>query len=350
MTYPGVFWSGTVSSFIEAWTKPVSSLTRRSDQSSAKLWCTKGRYDQWINPSTPSRLALTYSDWSWPVYMSAPNTPTKRVWRSPSHWSQPGYYPTAGSPTEARPTVIPWDIGWKAATAEDGGVLIDFYDGSGGVEALNIRVASDFDRFLIDWAQFTSGRSIRTTPGDMIADGLSVRTLTNVGSYNGRGSGRTPKRMGIVTAAEVASGAIGHALAVTGFTQWGPSGYYVSPATRVEHSTKPAKYPNQMTNTDVPFAGSRLVLPMTDSAITNWCTKVGHTGIKAETAKTFVRAMRDFGFIHGAETGYGDPQIETTGIRNPSEATKWKALGIDSGYTALTLLDGLPWNLLEVWE
>lgn len=339
---------------VDLWPVPAADLPLSTDQRPAAAWRTRGRGAQWANPALPPRLALTYSDWSWPIWTYDGSTPLRRVWRSPAHWDQPGYYPTAGSPTPTAPALMPWGPGWRTATAEDQGVLIDRRkDPRYGVEALNLRPASFVDRFLIDWAQTLAGSSLRTTEYDLIADALSVRTPDNTGSYDGRGmGGGHPKRCGILTADEVLSGRILHVLAVAGLTQWGPGAQYGPMAGRVEHPTAaPKGYPAGLLSGAQPRtvapAGTRLVLPLTPAEIAAWCARRGHTGARARTATTIVRALGEFGFCHGAETGVGDPQIETSGVRG-EDTDRWRQAGISSALAAGTLLDGLPWERLEV--
>jgi hypothetical protein len=248
--------------------------------------------------------------------------------------------------------VIPWDPAWLTATAEDAGVLVEVGDG-GGVEALNLRAASWWDRFLIDWRLALSWAAERTRSGDLVADALSVRTAANTGRYDGRGSGATPKRVGILTASEVLSGRVGHVVAAAGLTQWGPGATIGPLATRVEHpGSSPKGYPAGLSpgaqpHTVVP-AGTRLVLPMFPDEIGRWAAQRGYRGALAVSAATVARALGEYGWCHGAETGVGDPQIETTGVRNPAEAARWRQAGITSPAVAATLLDGLPWERVEV--
>lgn len=337
------------------WTTPAAELDRAEDQRPATAWRTRGRGAQWTRPGLPARLALSFSDWSWPEFSYGPATVTRRVWRSPSHWDTDAYYPTPGSPTKRGPVTMPWQSNWTTATAEDAGVLVTRRDDPrSGFEALNLRPANGVDRFLIDWAMALSGSWLRTADGDMIADALSFRTPANAGLYRGRGSGDTPKRTGVVTAAEVESGDIGHVLAATGLTQFGPGATIGPMATQVEHpTTAPKGYPVGLLPGAQPVtvcpAGTRLVLPMTDAEITAWLRKRNHNGVRADTAATFVRALGRWGWCHGAETGVGDPVIETTGARG-EDAARWRALGIDSATVAATLLDGLPWERVEVRE
>lgn len=334
------------------WETPAADLERAADQRPAKAWVRFGRGTQWQRPGTPPRLAVAVDSWgAWPEWRYNRETPRRRVWRCPAHWDQPGWWPT-GMPSDRAPLSIPWGAAWHGSRSEDGGVLITKADDARyGIEALNVRPASWLDRFLIDWRMALSGSSLRTQDGDLICDQLAERTPENAGRYRGRGSGDTPKRTGITFAAEIAAGRIGHVIAATGITPWGPGVTRLGPlATRVEHpSTAPSGWPVGLQPGDQPEtcapAGTRMVLPITDAEIAAWCRHRGHVGALARTATVIVTALRDFGFAHGAESGRGDPTAETSGTRD-----EWARLGINNSSVASSLLDGLPFDRLEVWE
>lgn len=214
-------------------------------------------------------------------------------------------------------------------------------DPSSGWEVLGLRQPWLLEQFALGLRTWGAYR-----PGDWICDAIARRRPDNAGTYDFRGAGRVPKRCGVVTAGEVASGDVGHSMALTGITQWGPGARFVAPATRVEHpTTAPAGYPKGLapgSTLAVPH-GTRLALDIDDADIARWARR--HTGPLAETAKTLVRGLRDWG-VTVLETGVGDPQIETTGTVGPDRQL-WAALGVDDR-TAVTLLDGLPWERLYV--
>lgn len=341
---------------MDPWLLTKSDLATSVNQVPAQAWVKKGRREQWSVPSALPRLGLTYSDWSWPIWMADAKTPLRNCWRSPAHWDSPGYYQTAGSPTPSKPALVPWGSDFRAATAEDGGCLIDLAHKPGhGVEALNIRPATDGDIFLINLNHWINWRwGVRANPGDLIADQLNVRTSENAWAYNSQGGGRCGgKRRAILTAAEVLSGDIGHAFQVTGFTHWGPGGKFVGPlVTRQEHPTvAPKDYPPGLksgNNLDVPPAGTHFFLPLTTAEMNEFCNLKGYVGAVRSTVLTILRALEHRGFYHGSDTGTGDPQIVTSGVRNLAEKALWDQAGITSAYVASTLLDGLKWSKLRV--
>lgn len=331
----------TPSSRLALFTTPVAELGRAADQQPADAWRRWGRGAQWSQPTASPRIGLAMAAWSWPTYRADQSSTRVRVWRAPATWDEPARWTTVST----WPALLPWAPGWQPAwQGEDRGCLIDDdHTAVEGWEALNLRPAGFFD--LVQLA-FRTGFQARA--GDWIADALARRTRANAGRYVGRGMGDVPKRVGIVTATEVASGDIGHAVAVTGITQWGPGATFVAPATRVEHpTTAPKGYPPALGPGDrraVPH-GVRLALDLDDAGIAAWVRRRAFTGAKAHTAATFVRALRDWGAIV-SETGVGDPVIETTGLNGP-DAVRWRELGVTEA-DGVTLLDGLPWDRLFV--
>lgn len=324
----------TPAELAELWTTPVAMLGRASDQAPAKMWRRWGRGAQWRDITARPRLALAVTTWPWPLYLAGPTAPTARVWRTPDRWDQPGYYPTKGSPTKTAPAVIRLPAGAKPAAGEDRGLLVDYTDQPGtGVEALGLRDPWPWEAFLISMA---TGGQFR--PGDLVAGALAVRIPANAGTYDFRGSGG-PKRWGMVTADEIRSGDVGHAMAMTGLTRWGPLAGFCPPARRVEHRNLPTGFPAACGPNDERLAqgGQRFAIVATDAEIEAMVYAHGHRGYAYTTACTLGRALRDWGVIQ-MESGRGDPQIETT-------REGFDRLGITAANEA-TFLDWLPFDRL----
>lgn len=350
------------------WRTPIAELRRCDDQRPAKAWSRRGNQRQWSDPTTPARLLLPWEDWTWPIWLAdLGEFPTRRVnvWRSPAHWHMGGYYVT-GAPSKTMPAIVPWGPDYRTATAEDAGSIVNLPDGT-GYELLNMRPASDWDRFLIGLAMDLAEKertgnpfawvdqARKPRPGDFIADSVFHRTPATAFRRRSRGSGDTPKITGIVEARHVLAGRIEFAAAVAGFTQFGPGARVGQLATIVEHPAgAPNGYPASMPSGWQPDlvcpAGTRLALRITDAEIGQWITRRGYTGALARTARCFAVALRDFGFVHGAETGVVWPMIETSGIRNPAEAALWRQAGLSTKAVAVSLLDGLPFDQVETFE
>lgn len=322
-------------------TTPVAELGPAADQAPVAAWVRWGRGAQWTDSTARPRLSPTMGAWSWPIYRADQSATRIRVWRSPATWDEPARWATIPQ----WPVALPWAPSWQPAwQGEDRGVLIDDdATGAEGWELLGLRQPWFLEQLAIGVRTLGAYR-----PGDWICDQAVRRTKANAGTFLGRGMGAVPKRVGITTATEVASGDVGHALAMTGITQWGTGARFVAPATRVEHPTKaPKGYPPALGPGDTRALahGTRLAIDLGDFEISSWATGRGYRGVLHSTACTLVRALRDFGAIL-AETGVGDPQIECTGLNGPDRLA-WTALGLTEA-NAVSLLDGLPWDRLYV--
>jgi hypothetical protein len=149
---------------------------------------------------------------------------------------------------------------------------------------------------------------------------------------------------GLATPAEVASGDIGHALrfAVAGqMSMNGPQcppdvttpndprvgttcGIALAPGGKFDrvHENSSASEMAKM----VP-RGTRFVLDMTDGEIEQWLDSRGYSGTIRSTARTFAKAMRDYGLIIVMSTG-GPMTIPVSGGKNAATAAAWRSLGI----------------------
>lgn len=332
----------TLPAHLATWHVPAAVLGRAPNQRPAEAFARHGRGAHWTGtPQAPARLAITAGDWSWPIWDArTAQGLTIRVWPNPAVADQPARWTVPGG----LPAVIPWHPTWRTASAEDRGVLIDDSAESPakGWELLGLRQPWWF----LEQLQLGVRTWGRYRPGDWIAD-MVHRRDGNEGFYLGRGCGAVPKRWGIVTATEVAQGRIAHPLAFAGLTQWGRGARHVAPATRVEWTASPpAKWlPEGDDDARVMPHGTRLAFDITDDDIARWVRQRGYKTPLAETATTFARALREWGCVL-VETGTGDPQCETSGLRGP-DAQLWAQLGVTAS-TAVTILDGLPFDRLYV--
>jgi hypothetical protein len=84
--------------------------------------------------------------------------------------------------------------------------------------------------------------------------------------------------------------------------------------------------------------GTRWALDISDSAIDQWLDSRGYTGTLRSTARTFARAMRDYGLIQVSTNG-SSSTIQASGGRNAATAAGWRSLGITGDGSSL--LQGL---------
>jgi len=301
------------------------------------------------DPATRGQWNVALRDYSVPIWDAAEATTTIRVFKSVDAQNQG--LPWAGIEVGAE---IPWNPAWKVATGLDGIAAIvdhrtgrawELYRPAGSRTNLNC-----FD-FLGPnfWAGFDLMNPNHTCWGsvNVYDDIYSTERTIDV-----RGMGIN--KLALVTRAdEVASGGIHHALQLTVFnTMFGEEcpesdpgagiscAFRRSPATKVEHRTPGGGGcgANQLPATDPIRArtiaqGMRFRLNITDAGIEAWLDSRGYQGALRRTARVFAVALRDYGFYPGAETGCGQPHIETDGMMNPATKATWASLGItDQGY------------------
>lgn len=311
----------------------------------------RGRDD----PSFRGQVDVLFGDYSVPIYDRREATTEVRVFRT--FWGWPGTIPTGGT--------IPWNPSWQPAGGTDATLLV--VDPSTG---------SDIELWAIQRGNWSSC----LTPENLLAGYVPDQDLC-VGTANlithadsrpvdvRRERGRTPVRgMGVeklallTRADEVASGRIDHALEMTvGNTMFGPAcpggpddpgagvtcGFFLPPATKVEHAEGPAAVCSTEPGADEPAArtdtvpsGMRFALAMTDREIDAWLAGRQLAEPLRSTARIFAVALRDYGWMV-AETSCAGASIETDGLTNPVTAATWARLGVTSPEVGATLLDGL---------
>lgn len=356
-----------------------------------KAWNTSSRDAHFRGRNVPPTLDPTYQEWAWILNMALDwEGPWIRVWPADAHWDSPGYW--EGSPSTAtaligvpkptdeqraaaavgpfntkdpQPWLIPWGKDFRssvspAGVAADNGCLIDLdTDGARGWELLGLRKPNDSDRNAMSirtrpahplgWLAILLGlaKPPRFQAGDMMADACHFRTPENAGRVEGRGGGKIPKRLGIVTAAELAAGVVEHAISVTAMNPnhgpipaGKPPCEWVNRATRCEHATR--------NNGTVTPAGAASTLPgkvirngqayalvMTDYQKEAWLDSRGYTGKLRRTAGIFADAYRFRGF-ECYETCTVDPQSEC-GLT----AEQWAENGVPDAATCNALMDGI---------
>ncbi len=276
-------------------------------------------------------------------------------------WNDNEVFPRAGYQSQHPDTMIPWNPTWKTGKGGDneifilddrpgptmgrvytiwiyqyGGCIADIFFPN-RVCAASVQVNRDHSGNIIDYRNFEGYVSERGV-------GLSYyATLT------------TPE--------EVAAKEIRHALGVTiSTTSFGPvctkaqlgtnaegttCGTAVAPATKFEWGGvalsslgRTAPFNTYGIEKTIP-EGMRFAVDISNAQIENWLTSRNDlTGARKETARTFARALRDYGMIV-VDTGSADPMIQMVGGVNPDNATQWKNLGVGPEYAADNLLKGL---------
>ena len=299
-------------------------------------------------------LPLTYSDWSWPIYDASEATTKLTIRRSMATWDSPAVWQAPPIKPGAPAYKIPWNPSWRQATAEDGGILIR--DGENWWGLLNLRPIRWDEAQAMNlrcwweapWGDKLAGRTLAVNAGDMQADGLGLGTPANATKIEGRGAGRIPKHVGILTADMLRDG-VDQALSYVAVNvQFGKGGTYRAPATRVEHATRELRRGSQRNpiSATIPEGdhprmlphGTRLVLRRPAAAIDAWVD--AKPAAQRQAARNLADGLTRYGMFLG-ETGDGDTQLECEGIRNPVQAAKFAALGLRTQSDFAHFTDGL---------
>ena len=316
-----------------------------------------------LNLNGPGKLSIYFDDYSYPVYDLRNANTTIKVYRTS--------YGFAGS--IANGSSIPWNLSWRTGGVNDNDKIMILLDPSTGkeIDLWNAFVPGDNQSSCITLDNIAAGLDVNAQnlcagQADVIQDQFGnqsdYRTATH--TYPVAGSWMQ-SQIGLVTADEVASGSIRHALNVIAHnTMFGPPcspapsnpvspgfgstcGGWVNPASRLEWPDAPQQCGTfTQANTTagrqetVP-EGSRFALTLSDAQIDAWLTSKGYTGTLRTTVRIFAVALRDYGFMV-INTSCYDAGIFTDGRLNPATATKWNALGIPTNTTSASrLLDGL---------
>lgn len=260
-------------------------------------------------------------------------------------------------------TAIPWNPDWRTGEGGDNEIVIlDDVTGKGliyGVSGYKRNLAAvtqcgPFGRERICAYNVNIGR-------DMKGNLIDYRTYE--GPTGDRGVGISYYAT-LVTPDEVLAGEIRHALGVSlPNTAVGPictpaqlgtaaegktCGTALAPANKFEWGgvTRPSFMPEPFnsfyTQDKLIPEGMRFALNIDDAYIENWINSrsdLKSNATLAQTARTFARALRDYGMIV-VDTNGNRPAIQMSGAANPNARTKWEKAGLNATNDN-KLLDGL---------
>ncbi len=305
------------------------------------------------------------------VYLASQANTEKKVASigSPSNidgekWNSDPAFPREGYESNHPEGKIPWNSSWKTGKGGDNEIIIlDDRPGQtqGQIYTIWIYEAGGCVVDALIWPGRVCATSIQLSRAH---DGRPIDYRTHEGYVSERGVGLSYYST-LVTPDEVAAGEIRHAL---GFsipnTSFGPicnnqqlgtssegvsCGTAVAPASKFEHGSR-----SRLEHVDSKFQaiytldktipeGMRFAIDITDSEIDAWISSRSNfqnNPRRAETARIFARALRDFGMIV-VDTNGARPDIQMVGGINPENAQKWKNLGITPEDSSNDLLKGL---------
>lgn len=256
---------------------------------------------------------------------------------------------------------IPWNPAWEAPQGGDNSMII--LDDQQGIIYEIFGYKKDLEAYTQCGPVFRD--RICTYHVEIGRDEVSGEIIdyrTYEGPLQRRGSGLS-LLAGLLTADDVASGEIRHALSVAipntakkpacteaqlGTTaESNTCGTALAPATKFEYVaidhgiTDQDAWKGIYDNSKSIPEGTRFAINITDQEIESWISsqpKFSGNAKKAQVARVIAKALRDYGFIIADTSGF--PSIQNTGIINPEEKAKWQNLGIDS-LQDRELLDGL---------
>lgn len=298
---------------------------------------------------------LQIKDYSVPIYDIKEANTTIRLYQAV--WAQ---NQQKMSSTIAIGEAIPWNHNWKPGTGVDAIMAIVNYD-TGKVYEIWRAAEPILGCFDIFGTNAQNGFNADESSQKCIA---GVETYDNLWTAKegttliGRGMGINKLAL-TVRAEEVRTGNIRHAIPLTTSNpMFGPmvspaydpfqpgagttKGFYMKPATRLEHTnastlalggTTTTPHTDEERAKTIP-SGMRFGIRINENDITNWLNQKGYTGAKRQTATTFARALRDYGAIV-AETGGWGIGIETDGIIGPAKPI-WEELGLYDSKTDTT--------------
>jgi hypothetical protein len=343
---------------------PTLSINKTADTLGASLLSSPDFYSYAGSPAPAGTVSLSMGDYSVPIYDASqkdqrPNTLVK-VYQSV--WAR-----NLGIVFGARMSpgvMIPWNFNWKPGTGTDKCMIVENFpeivadNVNGTVSWGNQKYRLDYtnERMFYSWITYDNiasawdfwGPNVQAGYNNIdnahkIAIGAGGITYNN---YNDkfeisqqRGCGLN-KRAGILTADDVLSGHITHALEITitntSFCSNTPGVNgkdYFSPAQRCEWTTATAPHrgsyfdPNPAHN--IPH-GSRYRLTWSDQDINNYIAAnfTNATDALKATIGTIVKCLCEYGFIV-METGGWGCTMETTGLLGPDKP-KWNTAGVAS--------------------
>lgn len=332
---------------------------------SANAFLNWGSYKHWTGEQTEplDGIGITLGHGSWPVWAARDATTQLRVWPNPELWDQPGRYGTVpawnvggrftSDPLRRRyPAAIPWDAAWSGAGgtqahASDNGLIVEYGDGTAWT-LQGTRPGHAFDGAAIAarcsrWWPPNFAAPYR--PGDMIAD--AIRWVAP--GVPQRGSQGPISKLDGLLRPEHLAGPWGRPVRLVGFNvAHGPGAKAVAPGW-VEHPRAGQRAASGGLPVALPEGDDpRMVRPftlfrldITDDDIMRWLDDQNITDGVLRTSKGwFAQGLRDRG-MRLAETGTGQPILESSGGVNPDERQRWADRGIRTDRDARELGAGL---------
>lgn len=307
------------------------------------------------------------------VYLASKATTEAKVASigSPSNLDGVGYnsdeaWPSPGKKSQHPEATIPWNPNWKTGKGGDNEIFIlDDRPGPTQGRIYTIWIFEAGGCFnpleLLVWPNRVCGTSIQVGRDHY---GNYVDYRTHEGYVSERGVGLSYYAT-LTTPEEVAAGEIRHALGIavanTSFgticsaAQLGTAaesntcGTALAPASKfewggltIEEVKRKAPYAAYGNDKTIP-EGTRFALNMTYAQIDAWVasrTEWANNPRRAQTARIFARAMKDYGMIV-VDTNGTWPGVQMAGGVNPDNATKWKNLAMGPEWDGRELLKGL---------
>lgn len=248
---------------------------------------------------------------------------------------------------------IPWNDKWETAQGGDNEMVI--LDDSNGRMYELWGVKKDLAAVGQCGPLFRDRLCVYSAMVSRDKDGNYADYRTFEGTTRSRGVG-IPNYATLTTPEEVSAGEIRHALGVSIFASaFGPEcskaqlgttaemktcGTAVAPASKFEWA-KANSVAERLGTPNDPFSpiynlektipeGMRFALNIDDAYIENWINSrvdLKNNAKKAQTARIFARALRDYGFII-TDTNGAISNIQVSGAVNPQSKQKWSDLGI----------------------
>ena len=331
------------------WNRPAACFQTRPDSAQwAYRWWNFANVPGRTNPAHRGEIAVSFDEYSTPVYDKADATGTARVFTT--GW---GYGHNLGADNS-----LPWNPSWEPAPGNDAELIIK--EPSTGRE---------WGLWLLQKINWSSCLTLENLfagyqPGvDLCAGAASIGrnpdgTVSNYFTDSGFADPSTGRGMGAIqgmallpTLDEIENGSINHALNMETYaTMFGPActaaqlgtpaagvdcGFAVTPATRLEFWQGPATAecgPVAQQNTPAGRSmtvpeGMRFVIDLSDAEIETWLDGRGYTGAKRNTARIFAVALRDYGWII-SDTTCWTSATAVEGVANPQARARWAALGV----------------------
>lgn len=266
------------------------------------------------------------------------------------NWNSDEIFPRPGYKSKHPDAKIPWNPAWKTGMGGDNEIFI-LDDRPGKVGQIYTIWGYNVGGCVADAIFFPDrvcGMSVNISRDHY---GNPINYWTHEGYVGERGVGLSYYAT-LTTPEEVAAGEIRHALGITiPNTSFGPictkqqlgtsaegktCGTAVAPASKFEwggHTTTPfleEPYKSIYTLDKTIPEGMRFSIDITDEQIESWINSkdtLRNNSRRANTARVFAKAIRDYGMIV-VDTGGAGTGIQMVGGVNPTHRAKWVELGI----------------------